>query len=58
MNTCLSFASPVSHLELFKYLLTYIFKALTGKYVFTLIMTQLNGFMIFLSSYKTGFGGL
>ena len=43
-----------SHMELFKHLLTYSFKALTVKYVFTLIiMTRgFDGFMVFLSSYK------
>lgn len=45
-----------SHMELLKHLLTYTFKALTVKYVFTLItMTRrFDGFMVFLSSYEGG----
>lgn len=43
-------------MELFKHLLTYTLKALTVKYVFTLIIMtrEFDGFMVFLSSYEGG----
>lgn len=43
-------------MELFKHLLTYTLKALTVKYVFTLIIMtrEFDAFMVLLSSYEGG----